>query len=98
MIYYLSCVAFVANHNCPYSGSQRPGSDQGVRLEASMALLRCRKAVGLGSVESAAAQSFIPFDPERQLGLRQHLLQPSMGSLLLQLFYEQLTFESYDLV
>tara|TARA_B110001450_G_scaffold237691_1_gene244133 strand:- start:11 stop:202 length:192 start_codon:yes stop_codon:yes gene_type:complete len=63
-----------------------------------MALLRCRKAVGLGSVESAAAQSFAPFDLEHQLGLRQHQLQPSMGSLLLQLFYEQLTFESYDLV
>ena len=98
MIYYSSCVAFVENRNCPYSGSQRPGSDQGVRLEASMVLLRCRKVVGLGSVESVAAQSSGLFDLERQLGLHQHQPQPSMGSLLLQLFYEQLTFESYDLV
>ena len=98
MIYCLSCVAFVENHNCPYFESQRPGSDQGVRLEASVVLLRCQKVVGLDSVGSVAAQSFVPFDLERQLGLRQHLLQPSMGSQFLQLFYEQLTFESYDLV
>ena len=55
-------------------------------------------AFGLGSVESVAAQSFEPFDLEHHLGLLQRLLQPSMGILLLQLFYEQLTFESCDLV
>jgi hypothetical protein len=98
MIYYLSCDAFEESRNCPCFGSQRPGSDQGVRLEASMVLLRCRKVVGLGSVESVAAQSSGLFDLERLLGLHQHQPQPSMGSLLLQPFCEQLTFGSYDLV
>ena len=55
-------------------------------------------AFGLGSVESVATQSFEPFDLEHHLGLLLRLLQPSMGILLLQLFYEQLTFESCDLV
>ncbi len=54
-------------------------------------------AVGLGSVENVAAQSFEPFDLEHHLGLHQRLLQPSMGSLLPQLFCELLAFENYDL-
>jgi len=53
-------------------------------------------AVGLGSVENVATQSFEPFGLEHHLGLHQRLLLPSMGSLLLQLFYGQLAFESCD--
>jgi len=52
----------------------------------------------LGSAVSEAAQSSELFGLLRRFGLRPRQSQPSMGSLPLQLFCAQLTFENCDSV